>query len=37
VKVLCDSQSGIHLARNPAYHSKMKHILFQVPFCKKGC
>ena len=22
----CDSQSAIHLAKNPAYHSKTKHI-----------
>ena len=24
--VLCDSQSAIHLAKNPAYHSRFKHI-----------
>eukprot|EP00253_Pinus_taeda_P028461 PITA_28461 len=26
VNVLCDSQSAIHLATNPAYHSRTKHI-----------
>ena len=26
IKVFCDSQSAIHLAKNPAYHSKTKHI-----------
>lgn len=26
MKVFCDSQSAIYLARNPAYHSRAKHI-----------
>ena len=26
IRLLCDSQSAIHLAKNPAYHSKSKHI-----------
>ena len=26
VNIFCDSQSAIHLAKNPAYHSKTKHI-----------
>jgi hypothetical protein len=32
VKVICDSQSAIHLARNPAYHSKTKHIYVKYHF-----
>ena len=30
----CDSQSGIFLAKNPAYHSKMKHIDVQYHFVR---
>jgi hypothetical protein len=26
LKLFCDSQSYIHLAKNPSYHSKTKHI-----------
>eukprot|EP00253_Pinus_taeda_P035648 PITA_35648 len=26
IKLFCDRQSAIHLAKNPAYHSKSKHI-----------
>ena len=34
VKVFCDSQSVIHLARNPTYHSKMKHISVKYHFVR---
>jgi hypothetical protein len=34
VKVLCDSQSVIHLARNPSYHSKTKHISIKYHFVR---
>jgi hypothetical protein len=30
----CDSQSAIFLAKNPAYHSKTKHIDFQYHFVR---
>jgi hypothetical protein len=32
VKVFYDSQSAIHLARNPTYHSKTKHISVKYHF-----
>jgi hypothetical protein len=35
VKVLCDSQSAIHLARNPSYHSKTKHISIKYHFVRQ--
>jgi hypothetical protein len=35
VKVLCDSQSVIHLARNPTYHSKTKHIVIKYHFVRQ--
>jgi hypothetical protein len=35
VKVLCDIQSVIHLARNPTYHSKMKHISVKYHFVRQ--
>jgi hypothetical protein len=35
VKVFCDSQSVIHLARNLAYHSKMKHISIKYHFVRQ--
>ena len=34
VKVFYDSQSLIHLARNPTYHSKMKHISVKYHFVR---
>ena len=34
VKVFCDSQSVIHLARNLAYHSKTKHISIKYHFVR---
>eukprot|EP00253_Pinus_taeda_P006297 PITA_06297 len=33
-KIDCDSQSAIFLAKNPAYHSKTKHIDVQYPFVR---
>ena len=35
VKVFCDSQSAIHLARNLAYHSKTKHISVKYHFVRQ--
>ena len=35
VKVFCDSQSAIHLNRNPAYHSKTKHIFVKYHFVRQ--
>eukprot|EP00253_Pinus_taeda_P003776 PITA_03776 len=34
VNVLCDSQSAIHLAKNPAYHSITKHIDVRYHFLR---
>jgi len=34
IKIDCDSQSGILLAKNPAYHSKTKHIDVQYHFLR---
>jgi hypothetical protein len=34
MKVSCDSQSGIFLAKNSAYHSKTKHIDVQYHFMR---
>jgi hypothetical protein len=34
VKLFCDSQSAIHLARNPSYHSKTKHIFVKYHFLR---
>ncbi|KAJ7959734.1 Retrovirus-related Pol polyprotein from transposon TNT 1-94 [Quillaja saponaria] len=33
-KFRCDSQSAIHLAKNPAFHSKMKHIQLRYHFIR---
>lgn len=35
VKVLCDSQSVIRLASNPAYHRKAKHIAIKYHFVRQ--
>ena len=32
--VFCDSQSDIHLATNPVYHSKTKHIDVKYHFVR---
>lgn len=34
IKKFCDSQSAIHLAKNPAYHSKTKHIPVKYHFVR---
>ena len=34
IKVFCDSQSAIHLAKNPAYHSKTKQIPVKYHFVR---
>ncbi|KAH9746316.1 hypothetical protein KPL70_004379 [Citrus sinensis] len=33
--VLCDSQSALHIARNPAFHSRTKHIGAQYHFVRE--
>eukprot|EP00253_Pinus_taeda_P020499 PITA_20499 len=35
IMLLCDSQSAIHLAKNPAYHSKSKHIPIKYHFVRQ--
>jgi hypothetical protein len=35
VKLLCDSQSVIHLAKNRAFHSKTKHIHIKYHFVRQ--
>ena len=34
VNALCDSQSAIHLAANPGYHSRTKHIDVKYHFLR---
>jgi len=34
IRIDCDSQSAIFLAKNPAYHSKTKHIDIQYHFVR---
>ena len=36
VPVFCDSQSVIHLATNPVYHSKTKHIDVKYHFVRQA-
>ena len=35
IKLFCDSQSAIHLAKNPAYHSKPKNIPIKYHFVRQ--
>ena len=35
IRIGCDSQSAIHLAKNPAYHSKSKHIPIKYHFVRQ--
>ena len=34
VRIYCDSQSAIFMAKNPTYHSKTKHIDIQYHFVR---
>nr|GEV63617.1 Gag-Pol polyprotein [Tanacetum cinerariifolium] len=35
ITLFCDNQSALHLARNPTFHSKTKHIRVQYHFVRK--
>ncbi|KAL9451014.1 hypothetical protein AB3S75_012711 [Citrus x aurantiifolia] len=35
IPVFCDSQSALHIARNPAFHSRIKHIGVQYHFVRE--
>ena len=35
ISVYCDSQSALHIARNPAFHSRTKHIGVQYHFVRE--
>ncbi|MCF8701923.1 Ty1/Copia family ribonuclease HI, partial [Corynebacterium sp. MC-10] len=35
IPLFCDSQSALYLARNPAFHSKSKHIRVQYHFVRE--
>lgn len=35
IVLFCDSQSALHLAKNPAFHSKTKHIRVQYHFVRE--
>ena len=35
ISVFCDSQSALHIARNPIFHSKTKHIGVQYHFFRE--
>ncbi|GJY42890.1 hypothetical protein Tco_0431103 [Tanacetum coccineum] len=35
INLFCDNQSALYLARNPAFHSKTKHIRFQYHFVRE--
>ena len=35
IYVYCDSQSALHIAKNPAFHSRTKHIRVQYHFVRE--
>ena len=35
IPVYCDSQSALHIAKNPAFHSRTKHIGVQYHFVRE--